>query len=228
MADVYNSEFQDQAARSSFPLDPMARQSFFPDELLLDASIYIPSSFKAPVFISEISGQVAADRIRFRISDAQRKAVCHADCDYDESSAVFMDTYGRAMGVLVYDSEQMTAFRGTIGNKAQEFALVDTRLQSECFRFYDVPGLHTIVADRNSLTNQVNFGFVRGIRRDDDGRVNLYGEQGDLGLTVKSINRVPCQHAFLLSHAHPDYENESAIRLETSSGVIKIGKSRDF
>jgi len=228
MADVYNTNFRDEAAEHLYPLDPSARQSVLPTELLVDASIYLPSSFTPPCFIISIDGGVVSNLVKFVIADAKRRIICSASCDYTEGSAPFMDTYGRAMGVLVYDSTQMQAFKGDIGTRSIDFVLADTRLQSECFRFYNVKAMHTITAVRNALTNRVNIDFVGGAHRDEDDNVHVYGEQGDQGRPLKSINRVPCKHAFLLAHAHPNYDDESAIRLETASGVIKVGKSRDF
>ena len=228
MADVYNTNFRDAAAEHSYPLDPSARQSVLSTELLVDASIYLPSVYTVPCFIISIDGGVVDNRVRFTIGDARRRIICSADCSYTEGSAPFMDTYGRAMGVLVYSSTRMQEFKGDIGTSSLDFVLADTRLQSECFRFYDVKAMHTIAAVRNALTNRVNIDFVGGAHRAEDNSVHVYGEQGDQGRPVKSINRVPCKHAFLLSHAHPNYADESAIRLETAAGVIKIGKSRDF
>jgi hypothetical protein len=228
MADVYNTSFRDNAGEAAYPLDPTAGQSVFPHALLLDASVYLPSTFTPPLFIISIDGGIAEDRVRFTIADSTRREICHADCSYEEGSAVLRDEYGRAMGVLVYDTNEMVSFRGAIGNGYVGFVLNDTRLQSECCRFYDVKSMHTVMAVRNSLANRVNIDFVGGCTRDEDGNVHIYGEQSDLGRPLKSINRVACKHAFLLSHAHPNYDDESAIRLETDSGTIKIGKSRDF
>lgn len=228
MADVYNTEFRDKAAVASYPLDPGARQTLMPEALLLDASIYIPSVYTPPFFFIKISGEVSDSRVKFVVADARRLEVCSAFCSYEDGSAPFRDEYGRAVGVLVYDSDEMEAFRGSIGARIEEFILADTQLQSEVCRFYDVKAMHTVVAARNSLTNRVNIDFVAGAHRDQDRKVHVYGEQSDLGRPVTSINRVPCKHAFLLSHVHSDYVDESALRLETASGVIKVGKSRDF
>jgi len=228
MADVYNTSFRDNAAEAKYPLDPSSRQSVFSNALLLDASLYVPSTFTPPLFIITVDGGVVDDLVRFIIGDSRRNVICYADCDYEAGSAVFRDEYGRSVGVLVYDSDEMLAFRGAIGSGSIGFVLDDTRLQSECFRFYDVKEAHTIMAADAALTNRVNISFAGGCTRDDDGNVHIYGEQSDLGRPLKSINRVACKHAFLLSHAHPNYDDESAIRLETDSGTIHIGKSRDF
>jgi len=228
MADVYNSQFRDQASEAKYPLAATAVQGSFPNELLLDASVYLPTSFTPPLFIVKVDGGITEDRVRFTIADSSRREICHADCKYDEGDAVFMDVYGRSMGVLVYDTEQMEAFKGTIGNEFISFVLADTQLQAECYRFYDVKACHTMVAARTSLTNRVNIDFVGGCTRAISGNVSVFGEQADTGKPLISINNIKCKHAFLLSHVHDDYDNESALRLETTGGVIKIGKSRDF
>jgi hypothetical protein len=227
MADVYNTEFRDNAEVSSYPMDISATQKFIPRALLIDASIYAPSIFNPPFFIISIDGGIVQDKVRFTIGDSRRRIVCYADCDFEEPTAVFRDEYGRSMGVLVYDQDQMQGFKGTIGTKDRQFVVSETRLQSECFRFYDVKACHSFVAARTALTNLVSMTFAGGVRRDPNGNVNIYGEESDLGTPVKSINRVKCEHAFILSHVHDNYVDESALRIETDD-VIKIGKSRDF
>lgn len=228
MPQLYNTEFRDNAAEAAYPFDQSATQTVFPTELLLDASLYIPSSFTPPLFIIQVDGGVSQDRVRFVVADNSRREICSADCSYEEGSAVFRDKYGRLMGVLVYDAEYMQQFKGDIGTRSIDFRKAETRLQSECVRFYPVKAVHTFMANRNAMTNRINIAFTNGVRRDDNGDVNLYGEQAALGQVLKSINRVVCQHAFLLSHAHDNYDDESAIRLETTAGSIKIGKTRDF
>jgi hypothetical protein len=227
MADVYNTEFRDNAESSPYPLDPSASQDVIPDALLTDVSVYIPSTFTPPFFFISIDGGIVQDKVRFTIGDARRQIVCYADCDLDEGTAVLRDQYGRSMGVLVYNQAQMESFKGTLGTKYRQFVLSQTRIQSECFRFYDVKACHSFVAARTSLTNLVSMTFAGGVRRDKNGNVNIYGEESDLGRPVKSINRVKCEHAYLLAHVHDNYDDESALRIETES-VIKIGKSRDF
>jgi hypothetical protein len=227
MADVYNTEFRDNAGASAYPLDPSAKQTVIPKPLLLDLSIYAPSTFNPPFFFISIDGGIVQDKVRFTIGDARRQEVGYADCDLDEGTAVVRDQYGRSMGVLVYDPVQMESFKGTLGTKDRQFVLNDTRLQSECFRFYDVKACHSVVAARTALTNLVSMTFAGGVQRDKNGNVNIYGEESDLGRPVKSINRVKCEHAFLLAHVHDNYDDESALRIETEN-TIKIGKSRDF
>lgn len=228
MAEVYNSVYRDAAGNSSYPLDGSATQTVFRETLLLDASLYIPSTFEPPFFFIRIDGGAPDDAVRFVVADRRRREVCSADCLFTRGSAVMQDANGRSVGVLVYDAAEMQAFKGDIGTREVGFVEGQTKLRSECVRFYDVKELHTIAADDNALTNRVPIAFAGGAYIDGCKRVNVYGENGQSTAPLRSINRIVCEHAFILAHAHNDYVNESALRLETEGGIIRIGKSKDF
>jgi hypothetical protein len=227
MADVYNTDFRDNAEVASYPLDPSASQDFIPKALLIDLSLYVLSTFTPPFFFISVDGGIVQDKVRFTVGDARRQFVSYADCDLDKGTAVMRDEHGRSMGVLVYDQGQMEGFKGTLGTMDRQFVSSETRIQSECFRFYDVKSTHSLVAARTSLTNLVNMTFAGGVQRDKNGNVNIYGEESGLERPVRSINRVECEHAYLLAHVYENYDDESALRIETDS-TIRVGKSRDF
>lgn len=228
MGQTYNSQFRDKAAASAYPLDPQATQTTFPDALLLDLSVYVPSTYEPPFFILEASGGIVNDAVRFTIADARRLTIGHADCLLDRGSAVIMDEVGRSLGVLVYDSEFMEAFKGDIGGDTLVFAAAETPIQSECCRFYTPKGSLAVLADRYAITNKLRLSFAGGLTIEGDGSVNLYGEHESLKIPLRTVNGVEADHVFLLAHVHDNYDDESALRLLTLGNLIRIGKSRDF
>lgn len=227
MPQVYDSEFRDQAAASKYPLDPTATQDTFENNLFLDLSLYVPSTLEPPFYISEVHGG-SGDTVIVTITDASRNLVGTAVCDITKSSATIRDPFGRSLGVIVYDTEYLEAFRGDLGTNSITFIEPETRLASETCRFYTPKGMLNAVHDKYSLQTTLSLAFAGGLTIDGSGQVNLYGEHESLQVPLRSINGLPAKQVFLLSHVYDNYEDESAIRLQTQGTSVKIGKSRDF
>lgn len=226
---VYNKAFRDEAAESQYPLDPLATEDIFPTQLLLDAALYVPSTFRAPFYISGVQ-PAQGTIVRFLISDARGTLVATALCDYQESSgtAVLYTDYGRSAGVLVFDPEYMERLRGELHDGPRSYSSNETRLASEIVRYFNPKGVLNISANDVSFQGGLNIVFGGGLRYNDGGGLDLYGEEDSQDYALLSINGRGGEHVLLMAHVFKDYENESALRLETFGSYLVVGKSRDF
>lgn len=241
MADRNNREFRDEAAVSQYPFDPQASGAVFPTGLFLDASLYVPADFTPPFYIQRVE-PAADDKVRIIVADSRGIVAGKALCDPAEvnGTAVLYTTYGRSAGVLVFDPTHMAALRGELQAGPQSFSATQTRLASEVVRFYGPKGVLNVLITGSggdnggvdgdvSVNNDIRLVFSGGLNYDPVTKsLNLYGEDSSLETALLSLNGQAGEHAFLMAHVYQDYDNESALRIETQGSFIRIGKSRDF
>ena len=228
MAETYDRSYRDEAAVEKYPFDPLATQTDFPRGLFLDASLYIPSNFQPPFYIRTVE-PAPGDAVRVGIADNRGIIVGTALCDFTEATgtAVIFTDYGRSAGVLVFDPTLMEDLRGDLYDGPRVYTAAKTRLASEIVRFYGPKGVLNVAVDEVSVNNDIRIVFAGGLTY-GDGAISLYGEEDSQATQLLTINNRAAEHVLLMAHVYKDYENESALRLETQSSYITIGKSRDF
>lgn len=224
---TYNEQFRDASAEEKYPLSAESVQTRFPVSLFLDASLYVPTTFSAPFFISAIE-DAPGDAVRVIISDTRRVTVGQAVCGVGDETALIKDEFGRSVGMLVYDSQLMDDMKGDLFNGRLTFSEEETELASDVCRFYTPSGVLNVWNEDVSFQNHVRIVFSNGLHIDPNGNVNLYGEHGNLGTPLRTINGIPAEHYYFLAHVFSNYEDESALRIESDASRIKVGKSRDF
>jgi hypothetical protein len=226
---VYNTEFRDEAAASLYPLAAEVGQSPFPTQLFLDMAMYVPSTFEPPFFIQSIE-RAPNDSARITIADNRSAVVGVAVCNYQtlvDTASIYTE-YGRTVGMIVYDREYLERLQGDLQSGDLTFTSTQTQLASEVVRYYKPKGTLNAVTRNYSVHNNVNIVFGGGLTMDDDGGVSMYGEEDSQETQLLTVNGRGGEHVLLMAHVFKDYETESALRLETESSAINVGKSRDF
>ncbi len=230
MPERYNTEFRDEAAASIYPFDQRATQTEFPTDLFLDASLYFSLDYEPAFYIKRVE-PADDDKVRVIIADGRGAEAGKALCDPADTAgtAIVYTDYGRSCGILVFTPERMDSLRGDLHNGTKTFTANQTRFASEVARFYGPKGLLNVAVDDVSVNNDVRVVFSGGVTYNpSDNSVNLYGEEADLGTALLTLNGQSGEHALLMGHVYEDYENESALRIETFGSYIRLGKSRDF
>jgi len=227
-----NQQFRDSTSNSRYPLADYAKTTVIEDGLLLDMSLYIPDTYSAPVHIQAISGNAVDldNGLRFTIADATRAVVCYAYALLDRDLVALFDINGAVVGSLLYNAAEMSRLSADVGKATVNLRVDEAPIDSTCCKYFKSAGFRAIkLADSDILCNTPRISFTGGITLNPaTNEVSLYGEHASIATPMRTINGQEVDQVFLLSHVYKNYTDESAIRIETSNGRIKIGKSRDF
>lgn len=232
---ILNQEFRDQTSSSRYPFQDSATMindigTKVPDSIFLDMLVSSMLDRDLPFYVSSIDASFGEERqARMTIKDSKGREVCHCLLDpgtdlAPKDTCQMYDSYDRLAGTVVYNPDELLSLIRGMRGTLQTFSSRQLPLLAErCFVFR-LPGLSTISGGGSSWAGRALIVAARGVHFTDDGgkvQVHLLGEESTTNRPVKSINGIERSHIWMA--ANPD----SAVKVETRSGDIKIWKITD-